>query len=156
MSMNVRLLGVDALERRAAQWPQEIASAVSDEITAEVTPLMNHMRDHAMAIGGAARVSARTLRIQSTQAGMSVVAGGSGGLGAILLAGAEYGGRKRPKRAYVTRSRSGRGYVVRRRTTQQFKPHLGSRGYWFWPTARTDLRGINERVGAIVTRVVNE
>lgn len=152
---DVRILGLDPLRRRVQEWPQDISNAVSQEITAEVTPLMDHMRDHAMAIGGASRIAARSLRIATTQTGMSVTAGGNADLASTVLAGAEYGGRKRPKRAYVTRSPRGRGYVVRRRTTQQFKPHLGSRGYWFWPTARTDLRGINDRVADIIAKVVS-
>jgi hypothetical protein len=68
--------------------------------------------------------------------------------------GAEYGGGKRPKRAYVNRSRSGRPYVVRRRTTKQFHPYLGTRGYWFWPTVRLDLKGIRKRIKTAVVQAV--
>lgn len=40
-----------------------------------------------------------------------------------LLFGAEFGGQKRP-------------------TTQQFRPHKGTRGYWFFPTIRRDEKRI--------------
>lgn len=36
-----------------------------------------------------------------------------------IFFGAEYGGQKR-------------------KTTQQFRPHRGGKGYWFWPTIRRD------------------
>jgi len=74
----------------------------------------------------------------------------------VVLKGAEFGGRRRKKKAVVTRSRSGRGYIMRRRTTMQFAPFLGTRGYWFWPTARTDLKGINARIGKILSSVVSD
>jgi len=38
----------------------------------------------------------------------------------------------------------------------QFAPFLGTRGYWFWPTARTDLKGINARIGKILSSVVSD
>jgi len=148
--------GLEPLRQSVSRWPEQVALAVGQEIVAEVTPLMDHMRDQAMAIGGSARIAARTLRLATTQAGMSVVAGRGADLGSIVLAGSEYGGRKRPKRAYIGRSPKGKPYVMRRRATRQFNPHLGSRGYWFWPTARTDLRGINKRVGEIIRKAVSE
>jgi hypothetical protein len=92
----------------------------------------------------------------STPDGMSIVAGGTGGTASVVLKGAEFGGRRRKKKAVVTRSRSGRGYIMRRRTTMQFAPFLGTRGYWFWPTARTDLKGINARIGKILSSVVSD
>lgn len=155
MTATVKLEGMDVLQSKVKDWPTEVAEAVHQQIMKEVQPLLAHMKGRAFAIGGSARPVARTARLVSTQDGMSVVVGGSG-LARLLTSGAEYGGRKRPKRAYVTRSRKGRGYIVRRRTTQQFKPHLGSRGYWFWPTARKDLKGINKRVAAVLAKVVND
>jgi len=44
---------------------------------------------------------------------------------------------------------------VRRRTTKQFHPHLGRRGYWFWPAVRKDLKGINRRVYELLAKAVN-
>jgi len=149
----VRILGIDTLTGKVQTWPQRIDEAVHEQIMREVEPLVIHMKETASHFGGAARIASRTARVSSTADGMSVVTGGAG-LAATLMAGAEYGGRKRPKKAYVNRSKRGKGYIVRRRTTQQFKPHLGSRGYWFWPTARKDLKGINKRVAAVIQKVV--
>jgi hypothetical protein len=154
MSAHVEITGMDELTRRVHAWPQQIDAALAHEIEREVRPMVAHMRSRAGAVGGPARIASRSLGIAPTSNGMSVKAG-SGGLAGLVLAGSEYGGRKRPKRSYATRSRSGNAYLVRRRTTRQFRYHLGNRGYWFWPTARADLKGINARVGAILARVVN-
>jgi len=48
-----------------------------------------------------------------------------------LFFGAEFGGQRRP-------------------TTQQFRPHKGTQGYWFWPTLRQDAPDmLNEWGGAL-------
>jgi hypothetical protein len=72
--------------------------------------------------------------------GLMIVGGRGGGLDATLFMGGEFGGRlgkKRRVRGYVfgrpVRATPG---VVTRRTTMQFLPHLGERGYFFWPTLR--------------------
>lgn len=147
---SVRILGLDALTGRMREWPRAIDAAVHDQVVIEVAPLVSHMTSRAGAVGGVSVKAARGLRIVSTQRGMSVVAARS-----LVLMGGEYGSKVRRKKPYVTRSRKGRGYLVRRRTKNQFKPFLGRRGYWFWPTVRTDLKGINRRVGQIVAGVVN-
>lgn len=154
MSNSIEILGLDPLTRRVQLWPREIDDAVADEIREIVTPMAAHMKGRASGIGGVCRVVGPTVAVSTTSTGMAVSVGLSG-LAAALSKGAEYGGRRRGKRSYVTRSRKGTAYVIRRRTTQQFKPFLGTRGYFFWPVARTDLKGINARVGALVSEVAN-
>lgn len=151
---SVRVEGLDPLSARVNAWPAQVAAALAREIHTEVRPMVAHMSARASAIGGAASISARSLGIVTGGDSITVHAGG-GGLAGELLSGAEFGGRKRAKRSYATRSRSGNAYIVRRRTTQQFKPHLGNRGYWFWPVVRSDLKGVRARVDAVVARVVN-
>jgi hypothetical protein len=154
MSASIEVLGLDPLTRRVSLWPREIDDAVADEIRDIVEPMATHMKSRASAVGGACRIVGPTVAVSTTSTGMAVTVGLSG-LAAVLSKGAEYGGRRRGKRSYVTRSRKGHGYLVRRRTTQQFKPFLGTRGYFFWPTARTDLKGINQRVGALLREVAD-
>jgi hypothetical protein len=103
-------------------------------------------------VGGSATIASRALRIVSTGGGVAVTAGST-----PVTMGAEFGsfGKRSKKRAYVTRSRKGNAYVVRRRTKVQFRPHLGRRGYWFWPAVRKDLKGINRRVGELIREAVN-
>jgi hypothetical protein len=154
MSASIEVLGIDALSGRVQLWPREIDDAVADEIRDIVEPMASNMRRRAAAVGGACSIVGPTVAVSTTSAGMAVTVGRSG-LAADLVKGAEYGGGRRGKRAYVTRSRNGRGYIVRRRTTRQFHPFLGNRGYFFWPTARTDLKGINHRVAALIGEVAN-
>ena len=152
---NVKVEGLDAIAARAARWPAEVDQAVQKAIRDEVTPMLGHMTSRAGAVSRPAAMAARTARMSSTAGGMAIMAGGTGNLGSVLLKGSEFGGRRRPKKAVVMRSPKGKGYIARRRTTQQFKPFLGTRGYWFWPTARKDLKGVNARVGEIIREVVN-
>jgi hypothetical protein len=150
----VNVIGLDVLAARAKGWPGEIDAAVAREIGQTVRPLIGHMGTKASAIGGAAKVASRSLGLAVSGDAMTVRAGGAG-LSGTLLMGGEFGGRKRPRRPYAYRSRSGNAYIAKRRATMQFKPHLGRRGYWFWPTVRTDLKGINARVSEILAKVAN-
>lgn len=82
------------------------------------------------------RRAASTIHMSRDKNGISLSGGRTGGLGAVLFSGAEYGGQKSKKKQYATRSPRGRAYAIKRRTTMQFKPHLGHEGYFFWPTIR--------------------
>lgn len=151
MSATVQVLGLDPLTRRVKTWPQRIDSAVHEQVLVEVRPLVSTMRGLAAGAGGVAARAARRTHTVSTADGVSVVAAGE-----PFMFGAEFGSKRKRRRSYVTRSRAGRGYVVpRRRTTMQFRPHLGRRGYWFWPAVRTDLRGINRRVAELLRETVS-
>lgn len=151
MPATIQIIGLDPLQRRVKTWPQRIDDSVNDQILVEVQPLLGTMRGLAHGVGGSAVRAARRLRVVSTADGMSVSAGGD-----PVIFGAEFGSKRKRRRAYVSRSRAGRGFVVpRRRTTMQFKPHLGRRGYWFWPAVRTDLRGINRRVHDLIVEAVS-
>lgn len=83
--------------------------------------------------------AASTVRISNDSKGITVQGGGGGGLSGALFAGGEFGGRKGKKRPYATRSPNGVAYVVRRRTTMQFLVHLGTEGYFYFPTLRRVL-----------------
>lgn len=152
MPASIQILGLDPLTRRVKTWPQTITRELRAQVLVEVRPLVTDMRGLAHSVGGSAVHAARHLRIVSTQDGMSVAAGGD-----PVIFGAEFGSKRnrRQRRRYIGRSRAGRGYIVKRRTTMQFKPHLGRRGYWFWPTVRTDLKGINKRVYELLVKAVN-
>jgi hypothetical protein len=146
----IQVIGLDSLTNRMTSWPRQIDDAVHDQVLVEVRPLMSTMHGLASSYGGVARKAAEHLTIASTQDGVSVTAGG-----APMIFGAEFGSHRKRRRSLVTRSRRGTPFVVpRRRTTMQFKPHLGRRGYWFWPAVRTDLKGINRRVFQIIMKAV--
>lgn len=71
----------------------------------------------------------------------------------IVAAGAEFGGRRRPKRTYMTH-RKGTSYSVRRRTTMQFLP-FNPRGYALVPAMRVSMAGIRQRISDAVAKVVS-
>lgn len=109
---------------------------------------------HAAARTGIQRTGAQSVSVTRSTNGIDIRGGGGGGLSAVLFDGAEYGGRKPRKVVYATRSPRGAPYVVRRRTTMQFLPHLGRRGYMFWPTIRKALPALVERQEALVTKTL--
>jgi len=149
MPATIEIYGIDPLTQRVKTWPQQIDNAVHDQILVEVRPLLGTMRGMASPVG-VMRGASRHLRVVSTVDGVSVTAEGL-----PYIHGAEFGSDRRRRTAYVTRSRKGNGYLVRRRTTRQFKPHLGKHGYWFWPAVRRDLAGINRRVFELLSDVVS-
>jgi hypothetical protein len=150
----VEVQGLEALQRRFADMPEAVDRTLADAIEAEIDPLIVTMRSMAGRYGKVPAKAAATARVEGTAGGLQVRVGGGSGLGSTLLYGAEYGGRKRPRRPYATR-RGDTAYIVRRRATMQFLPHLGSRGYWFWQSARQDLKGINSRVGQVLREALH-
>jgi hypothetical protein len=98
--------------------------------------------------------AASTINVTRDAQGISVIGGGSGGLGGQLFAGGEFGGRKSKRKAYATRSPNGTAYVVRRRTTMQFLPHLGQEGYFYWPTIRDWLPNLYKQQQKTLARVM--
>jgi hypothetical protein len=156
--MRARLKGVDELRAQTRALPRGVSVAVADHLHRdEVLPLAQDMRARAGRYGRIGARAASTIEVRATPQGATLDAGGTGSdLGAILFAGSEYGGRMR-KRTYARRGRAGgSAHAVTRRTTQMFLPHLGRRGYWFWPAMRTDLRGIIGRTSTVVQKVIDD
>jgi hypothetical protein len=140
----IEVTGLRKLLDRFRRLPKRIDTGLADYIVdEELRPMAADMRSAAGGVGRHAPRAAQAMSVAETgNAGRLVARGPSN----HTLYGAEYGGRKRGKRPYATRSRDGNAYIVRRRTTMQFLPNLGQRGYWYWPTARKDLRGIKRRL----------
>src|SRR6187549_549634 len=143
--MRVEVKGGDALRDLTRSLPADVTRAVVLHLHRdEAVPLAQDMRARAQRYGRIGVRAASTITVQSTPDGAILEAGGTGtgNLGAALFAGSEYGGRVR-RTTYARKNRSGHGAhaVSRRRTTMMFLPHLGRRGYWFWPAMRADLKG---------------
>lgn len=62
----------------------------------------------------------------------------------VVATGAEFGGRRGPRKPYATQRR-GTAYIVRRRTTMQFLP-WNPRGYALVPAMRSSMAGIRQRI----------
>lgn len=98
------------------------------------------------------RRAAKSIDVTREAKGISI----SGGGGEVLWAGAEYGGRKTKKVTYATRTPAGRAYIVRRRTTMQFAPHLGTHGYFYWPTVREWMDKLATQQDEMVNKVLGD
>lgn len=154
--MTVVIRGLAELKRRFGRLPAAVSKATERHIQRdELGPMPPHMRS-AAGFRRQASVAASTVRYAPVRGGARVSAGEGGGIGSTLLLGAEFGGRRKPKRAYAYRSPKGTVYVARRRATQQFLPHVGRRGYWFYPTVRKDMRGIRGRLRDVIQDVIDE
>lgn len=153
--MTVVIKGLTELRARFGRLPRSIGTATERHIQRqELNPMAPHMRA-AAGFRRQAALAASTVRYSPVKGGGRVSAGGGGGLASTLLKGAEFGGRRKPKRAYAYRSPLGTVYIARRRATRQFLPYLGTRGYWFYPTVRKDMRGIRGRLRDVVQRVID-
>jgi hypothetical protein len=156
--MRAKVKGLDKLKARTNALPRGVSVAVADHLHRdEVMPLAQDMRARAHRYGRIGARAASTIEVHSTPHGANLEAGGKGtDLGSVLFAGSEYGGRMR-KKTYARKNRGGGGaHPVTRKTTQMFLPHLGRRGYWFWPAMRTDLKGIIGRTSKAVQKVVDD
>lgn len=121
----------------------------------EAQPLLHAMRSRASRMGTLSRIAGSTLAYSRLPDGGSVSAGGTGSsLGVVLFAGTEYGGQKR-RNTYARRSPKGKAHAVTRRTTMMFRPHLGTRGYWYWPSVRKETRGIVGRTRQAMEKAVD-
>jgi hypothetical protein len=155
---SVKIKGIEELRAQVNAMPRALSVAVGDHLHRdEVIPLSKDMRARAGRYGRIGARAASTISVYQTSQGATLQAGGSGtGLGDVLFAGSEYGGRMR-KKTYARKNRSGSGaHPVTRKTTQMFLPHLGRRGYWFWPAMRTDLKGIIGRTSTVVQKVIDD
>lgn len=140
--MSVEVTGLSRLLEKLRTGHSRVERAVVAHIARdEVTPMVGHMHSRAGSVSRMAAKGAGHIVAQPTRDGAQLRATAN-----EVTAGTEYGGGRRGKRVVASRSRSGRVYVMRRRTTRQFKPFLGKRGYWYWPTVRGDLRGIRRRI----------
>lgn len=86
----------------------------------------DQVREIARFVAGATKAAASTRAeqkvagtIKSQKNSVSLGGGGRGSRAGNMALGTEFGGRGRS-------------------TTQQFRPHLGTQGYFFWPTIRAN------------------
>lgn len=147
---------ISQAQRRVA----DIADRLRDPVLSrlrndEVRPIVTRARQRANRQGKLASKAGSTIRYKVTRDGALVTMGGAG-FGGLMFAGSEYGGQKR-RTTYTRRSKNGKSHLVRnRRSTMMFKPHLGRRGYFYWPTVRSETKGIVNRMTKVVDDVVTD
>lgn len=143
------------LSRDLVRLPDTIGRAVQEHLRNEETrPMVPAMRSRARS--RMAKRAAGTVTYKNIAGGGRIHAGGGGSLGAILMAGTEYGARGNRKKTYARDSPNGVAHTVRRRTTRMFSPWVGKTGYWFWPIVRQDMRGLVGRTADVMDEAVAE
>lgn len=150
----IELQGLLPLQRKLNRASAAILGAVADHVASKEAPAMVRTMRSRSGSNKTLRIASSTASMRRTRTGATVVTQAAG-LAATVLMGSEFGGRRRVK-AYVSRSRNGTPYVLRRHTTMQFGPFLGRHGYWFWPSIRTEARGIRKRVLTVANKAVRD
>lgn len=133
---------VKGLNRALARLPKVASAELRGASQAIALFVANDARSAAVRVGGIARHVAPTIvasrdrvpvvkmgsRARLPTSGTSYQRSRNGSRQTVgdVIWGAEFGGGARP-------------------TTQQFRPHLGTRGYFLWPTVRAQSDHIHER-----------
>ena len=126
---------VNALPKTAQQELREAAMDIAEDEARRIRSAAAGDSRQAAAI--APFIKARRDRGPAISAGGKRKAGVSGGAQAgQIFFGAEFGGKARRAESVKT-SAARRGFVIKQ-TTQQFRPHTGNEGYFFFPTLRED------------------
>jgi hypothetical protein len=151
--MGVQAIGFDKAIRKLSGVDKRLAAEVKQKaIQAEARALAGKAR--AAAGLRIQRLAATTVRTETTASGADIHGGGGSGPAGAVFKGAEFGARGVRRTSYVRRANRGRGRpgVVRRRTTRQFPPYLGRHGYFYWPTLRAGIKGIQRRIQQAIER----
>ena len=120
----IEVQGADEIIRLLDRFPSMIERETADVNRRLVESEVQRIRVRARQTSRLAALASRSVRARGgRQPGIS--AGSGGGTPAAVFYGAEFGGRGR-------------------RTTQQFQPHLGGRGYFMFPQLRSDEDRIEE------------
>lgn len=125
--------GLDETLRTFRRLPPELNKAADQEVRAIARLVADDTV--AAATTKAERKVAGT--IKSQKASVSLGGGGRRRAAGNMALGTEFGGRKR-------------------KTTQQFRPHRGKDGYFFWPTIRADADRIKRMWDDLVDKLLRE
>jgi hypothetical protein len=144
-----------------ADFSGAIRKAVSGDLQKALVKNIQSSSPHVlntMRAATSSRVERRAFRsVTSTHKtdGIELEGGRVGGLAATLFPGGEYGGRATKKRFYpVSMVFGNRVLAVSKRATMMFKPHLGTHGYFFWPTVRDWNKRLAKEQDEIVGRAL--
>lgn len=150
MGFDVDLIGASELRKSLVGAEPRIQEALRNEAIRRVRAMAFSAKNRAAHLGRLQRHAGRTVGSRATRDGAEMKGGGSDStLGGAVFMGSEFGGRRKLK-TYMTRSRSGNPYVVRRHTTRMFRVHLGTVGYFFWPSVRRGLRGLSDTASRLI------
>jgi hypothetical protein len=130
------LEAVKLLSRQTRAAGPEVRKALRTRVADDIeAPLVGKIK--AAASGPHGRAAATT--VSMTRGDVPAIWLGRGGsdLGRAVAYGSEFGGRKQTKVKIIRRTKNTRR-IYERRTTMQFREHLGRRGYWLVPTMKRE------------------
>lgn len=142
------------LPRTAQQELREAAQAIADEEAGRIRSAASSSDSQSSKLAGF--IKSRRDRVPAISAGGNRKPGYSGGATAgQVFFGAEFGGRgKGMVRIGYRATKSGMRIV--RGTTNQFRPHRGRKGYFFWPMLRADQERMLARYEAALAQIERE
>ncbi len=124
---------VKALNKSLRRLPKEATAQLRDASADIAASVATGARAAAIRVGGVARLVEPTIR--STRDRVPVVR--MGGTGRLPTSGSSYSRSRQGSRQTVGDVIFGAEFGGQARpTTRQFRPHLGTTGYFLWPTVR--------------------
>lgn len=164
------LARLSKLPKTAQAEIREAAQGIADDEARRITAAGRGNDRQSQAVAGF--VKARKDRVPMIAAGGNAKTGVSGGATAgQLFFGAEFGGgssKRFERQVTVTQYTTKTGKTRTKRTfakaeftgtkstTNQFRPHLGRTGYWFWPQLREDKDRMFKRWESVVDAIARE
>lgn len=162
------LTRINRLPKTAQAEIREAAQAIALDEAQRITAAGR--ADDKQSQAAAGFIKARKDRVPYIVAGGNAKTGVSGGAKAgELFFGAEFGGRGTKQWTTLTTTKVGRTGKTRevfagvklegnraRATTNQFRPHKGKTGYWFWPQLRADSDRMFKRWESVVEAIARE
>lgn len=128
---------IRALPRTAQAELREAAQAIADDEAGRIRTAAGGSSAQAAKLSGF--IKSRRDRVPAISAGGNRKPGFSGGATAgQVFFGAEFGGQGRGMVRIAFRQSKGGGTHMVRGTTNQFRPHRGRQGYFYFPTLRAD------------------
>lgn len=145
MGISVEVQGYSWIVRKGPRLSRDVREAIVDQIHHDFRDMETEVVSTAGGLGRVQRRAAQSVHSRFYQRGAEIAGGGGRGLSAILFHGAEFGGRRR-RRTYLGRRGRKLYLIERRKVTMMFYPFIGKRGYFYFPTIRRNVVGINKRM----------
>lgn len=131
--MTVRAEGLDETRRVVSRLPDDLQTAADASLGRFVTGEISRIRGRAGRVSRQAALAARSV----TGQGRTIIGANGAGVAAAIFYGAEFGGR-------------------RRRTTQQFQPFRGQRGYFMFPQLAADEDRLDKAGLEAADKIIDE
>jgi hypothetical protein len=155
VGIKVEVQGYNWILRKGPRLSRDMREEMVDTIHKDFRGMEIQVASTAAGYGRIQARAAQTVHTRMYTRGAEIAGGGTRNLGGVLFRGAEFGGRRR-RRSYLGRRGRKLFLIERRRVTMMFFPFIGQRGYFFYPTIRRTVRGLNDRLADAMGRGVRK